>query len=98
MVNQSADAPNSRQLQTKHLTSNRKALRKSCQVGLIRVLAIRVGLSLVLNQNGIRNKMTWRNLVKQNMPDGTAEAFFFQAEDGIRDLTVTGVQTCALPI
>src|SRR5689334_25335527 len=25
-------------------------------------------------------------------------AFFFQAEDGIRDGTVTGVQTCALPI
>src|SRR5207245_5518118 len=24
--------------------------------------------------------------------------FFFQAEDGIRDATVTGVQTCALPI
>src|SRR5688572_30991868 len=24
--------------------------------------------------------------------------FFFQAEDGIRDLTMTGVQTCALPI
>src|SRR5205085_5685117 len=24
--------------------------------------------------------------------------FFFQAEDGIRGLTVTGVQTCALPI
>src|SRR6266478_9998014 len=24
--------------------------------------------------------------------------FFFQAEDGIRDVTVTGVQTCALPI
>src|SRR5205085_8147116 len=23
---------------------------------------------------------------------------FFQAEDGIRDLTVTGVQTCALPV
>src|SRR5689334_23511681 len=28
--------------------------------------------------------------------DGTG--FFFQAEDGIRDGTVTGVQTCALPI
>src|SRR2546430_9356668 len=26
------------------------------------------------------------------------KVFFFQAEDGIRDLTVTGVQTCALPI
>ena len=25
-------------------------------------------------------------------------ALFFQAEDGIRDLIVTGVQTCALPI
>ena len=24
--------------------------------------------------------------------------FFFQAEDGIRDRLVTGVQTCALPI
>src|SRR5438309_5590526 len=27
-----------------------------------------------------------------------ALVFFFQAEDGIRDGTVTGVQTCALPI
>src|SRR5947209_16288431 len=26
------------------------------------------------------------------------EFFFFQAEDGIRDIGVTGVQTCALPI
>src|SRR5690349_7696045 len=26
------------------------------------------------------------------------QVFFFQAEDGIRDLYVTGVQTCALPI
>src|SRR5437762_11932006 len=25
-------------------------------------------------------------------------SFFFQAEDGIRDTSVTGVQTCALPI
>src|SRR5262249_58899882 len=27
-----------------------------------------------------------------------ARFFFFQAEDGIRDWSVTGVQTCALPI
>src|SRR2546429_5813631 len=27
-----------------------------------------------------------------------AQHFFFQAEDGIRDVAVTGVQTCALPI
>src|SRR2546430_10222575 len=30
--------------------------------------------------------------------EGGGVLFFFQAEDGIRDLTVTGVQTCALPI
>src|SRR2546430_13232153 len=30
--------------------------------------------------------------------DVLSSVFFFQAEDGIRDLTVTGVQTCALPI
>src|SRR5207245_4280619 len=29
---------------------------------------------------------------------GSESRFFFQAEDGIRDATVTGVQTCALPI
>src|SRR5256885_9574978 len=28
----------------------------------------------------------------------TVSSFFFQAEDGIRDYKVTGVQTCALPI
>src|SRR2546429_941934 len=28
----------------------------------------------------------------------THNIFFFQAEDGIRDVAVTGVQTCALPI
>src|SRR5262249_58447720 len=28
----------------------------------------------------------------------TLLCFFFQAEDGIRDWSVTGVQTCALPI
>src|SRR5256886_4099236 len=37
-----------------------------------------------------------RNLLRAE--DGSLFFFFFQAEDGIRDLTVTGVQTCALPI
>src|SRR2546421_7081674 len=32
----------------------------------------------------------------RSLPEGFF--FFFQAEDGIRDLIVTGVQTCALPI
>src|SRR5688500_20149411 len=30
--------------------------------------------------------------------DRRCSVFFFQAEDGIRDYKVTGVQTCALPI
>src|SRR5699024_11436383 len=30
--------------------------------------------------------------------DPVGAGFFFQAEDGIRDRNVTGVQTCALPI
>src|SRR5256886_5009446 len=34
----------------------------------------------------------------QELDDDVLRCFFFQAEDGIRDLTVTGVQTCALPI
>src|SRR5687768_18204511 len=35
----------------------------------------------------------------RSMKDSFAvPAFFFQAEDGIRDVAVTGVQTCALPI
>src|SRR2546422_9734451 len=36
-------------------------------------------------------------LVDAELPD-MAGVFFFQAEDGIRDVAVTGVQTCALPI
>src|SRR5260221_8679060 len=32
------------------------------------------------------------------LPFGVTGFFFFQAEDGIRDHCVTGVQTCALPI
>src|SRR3712207_8063255 len=32
------------------------------------------------------------------MGDMQMTFFFFQAEDGIRDIGVTGVQTCALPI
>src|SRR5436309_9882584 len=37
---------------------------------------------------------------KASSPPGAASRgrFFFQAEDGIRDFHVTGVQTCALPI
>src|SRR5438270_4147054 len=47
--------------------------------------------------------MKGRSIVARNCERDPAKrelfcVFFFQAEDGIRDLTVTGVQTCALPI
>src|SRR6266496_6276736 len=38
------------------------------------------------------------NLPSPAPAEVTGLVFFFQAEDGIRDLYVTGVQTCALPI
>src|ERR1019366_2547497 len=37
-------------------------------------------------------------LIEPAESDSTAIRCFFQAEDGIRDWSVTGVQTCALPI
>src|SRR5256885_11358874 len=43
--------------------------------------------------------MTWSHYVTAfKAADGRVSFFFFQAEDGIRDYKVTGVQTCALPI
>ena len=36
--------------------------------------------------------------IKYEVTLGCRSLFFFQAEDGIRDTPVTGVQTCALPI
>src|SRR5260370_27320639 len=41
-----------------------------------------------MRRSGVRVLMLWCLVV----------FFFFQAEDGIRDSSVTGVQTCALPI
>src|SRR5216684_6441243 len=42
------------------------------------------------------SKMMFSSVKK--VRSSTWGCFFFQAEDGIRDVAVTGVQTCALPI
>ena len=46
------------------------------------------------------NNFYWTNIGinKNACPFYNTIPFFFQAEDGIRDSSVTGVQTCALPI
>src|SRR5690349_9051416 len=53
--------------------------------------------------NGINNLEAGMSLSRESFSKGGSirpvmVTFFFQAEDGIRDLYVTGVQTCALPI
>src|SRR2546429_3501237 len=48
------------------------------------------GSSDVNDRAGRISKLFWSRLAPY--------VFFFQAEDGIRDVAVTGVQTCALPI
>src|SRR2546430_6848171 len=50
------------------------------------------GMALAINSKGMFSAPTYTSTVS------ALAFFFFQAEDGIRDLTVTGVQTCALPI
>src|SRR3989449_6219219 len=51
-------------------------------------MGLRLGDSLEVQSAVLRTRV-WRDV---------ACFFFFQAEDGIRDVAVTGVQTCALPI
>src|SRR3989440_4146170 len=51
----------------------------------------------------LQSRELWKTLPHNSLLQVTSLAlrflfFFFQAEDGIRDLIVTGVQTCALPI
>src|SRR5206468_4922238 len=46
-----------------------------------------------------RSRVVDSGVSKRSYPGyENGRTFFFQAEDGIRDLIVTGVQTCALPI
>src|SRR2546430_10321584 len=70
--------------------------------GLILVLALAGG-----NSRATLEVYNYHLFVRMRNPGASAELwvpvpdfteFFFQAEDGIRYLTVTGVQTCALPI
>src|SRR5256884_8395615 len=48
---------------------------------------------------GVVSELDSENMAtSQATNQANTEVFFFQAEDGIRDVAVTGVQTCALPI
>ena len=51
-------------------------------------------ISKVVGQQNVKQKKKKKERKKKKKKKN----FFFQAEDGIRDWSVTGVQTCALPI
>src|SRR6266496_1822484 len=55
----------------------------------------------VITAPDMRDLLRWtrlRDITEVRWGERKTLIFFFQAEDGIRDLYVTGVQTCALPI
>src|SRR5258708_31539936 len=64
------------------------------------VLAVSILYTQVMSHLSAMVGLTWRVLPWLYLPTWLLRSsfFFFQAEDGIRDDLVTGVQTCALPI
>src|SRR3712207_6855544 len=66
--------------------SEREQVGGAKRVRIVRVRCVR------------RNSGLVEERVKKVACDLWYSFFFFQAEDGIRDIGVTGVQTCALPI
>src|SRR2546430_530834 len=76
-------------------------------VGALRLSPLRRGLAIDSTVDIFTFYVPHRHVYGEQwikfMKDGVTatrlpSVFFFQAEDGIRYLTVTGVQTCALPI
>src|SRR5690349_986062 len=89
-------------------TSKGLSLREFAATGALAGLSACTSIENSGSTSGLTERM-----VQVPTADGTMDAFFvhpakkapavilfffFQAEDGIRDLYVTGVQTCALPI
>src|SRR2546429_3940320 len=82
------------------------ALLAMLMAGLASVLAPRAAAQTGSISGSIMdvNGKPWAEVVIRTLSDQGAkqetktDIFFFQAEDGIRDVAVTGVQTCALPI
>src|SRR2546430_3681786 len=68
------------------------------QDGLVNVLGLVPGGAAATAQLRIILAAALAATFSESIAMGGVMFFFFQAEDGIRDLTVTGVQTCALPI
>src|SRR3712207_2803802 len=61
---------------------------------------LQYGIDVEITSKCVRKLRVWFTICVLNSSKDAAVClfFFFQAEDGIRDIGVTGVQTCALPI
>src|SRR2546430_6628156 len=75
-------------------TAEKAVASDSSITGVIRAVKPYSGLAFGPWQRSKRPILGYKSIITSN----AQTVFFFQAEDGIRDLTVTGVQTCALPI
>src|SRR5260364_478947 len=88
-------------MEAKHwgLRKSRNARRHNSRfksLDTLKVKIICVTFRRVIRTNHKKASKIWRY---ENIQLGGCQSFFFfQAEDGIRDDLVTGVQTCALPI
>src|SRR5258706_11274751 len=72
----------------------------SLQAGNIRLQIVALGGDPRVIVVGAKVAVAWiaRKGDNRALLPMSCHLFFFQAEDGIRDWSVTGVQTCALPI
>src|SRR5260370_11905023 len=62
------------------------------------MIGVFIGVILAVGGGGIAFRPRQNVRLERPAPGFFVSFFFFQAEDGIRDSSVTGVQTCALPI
>src|SRR5256885_7491693 len=67
-------------------------------VGALRLSPLRRGLAIDSTVDIFTCYVPHRHVYGEQWIKFMKDCFFFQAEDGIRDYKVTGVQTCALPI
>src|SRR5205809_2087207 len=72
---------------------------KPSQIGLAAEISLyKDNLLNIIARAEEEGRFVWIDMENSPYTESTVEIFFFQAEDGIRVVAVTGVQTCALPI
>src|SRR5229473_7403703 len=76
--------------------ADHRTLHRNFATGVVSLISLWNSLGLLLRAGDCRKQKNADEPDNHNPP--LKQFFFLQAEDGIRDKLVTGVQTCALPI